>query len=442
MPLEFEDGFGRRDIMREDFLLREQPFRISATYNLDKPDPYEPLMYGNQYREFHERFFLQPLQRGTNRQVIGAIWSSQSAADWRGFGKSMLMAEESKRVCRDFGHSILRSYRVREADALANPFLAGYCTFDKSKEVTTFPSALLNAVAFILEQPYGEDEGSAHQELRRRIADQAEAEDGYEGEAVRQALKARLRTYRTLNVQLNHKTLDQFIDLLSGDDTARLTYFIRNEIGPRVKAGQGFNFVHVFNAYALCAGIISVTYFVDQIENFAKFTRNQDQEVKILRESMCQTAPSAEMASFVFQMHVHALQAIEDSWTAEHLPSLDFEVPINRTRIINLRGLQNTQEAKRLAAHYLKDYRLEGVEPEDPLHPFPEEVIELARDATHGNPRKFLETLGQILEYAISHEETVIDLALVQPLLGEDYQDGEQDEDEVDEDNFDNVERG
>src|SRR5262249_28918437 len=150
--------------------------RISATYNLDKPDPYEPLMYGNQYREFHERFFLQPLQRGTNRQVIGAIWSSQSAADWRGFGKSMLMAEESKCVCRDFGFSILRKYKVKEEHARANPFLAGYCTFDKSKEVKTFPSALLDAVAFILEQRYEAGDCSAHRELRRRIAALANAD--------------------------------------------------------------------------------------------------------------------------------------------------------------------------------------------------------------------------------------------------------------------------
>ena len=439
MPLEFDD-IGLRNIMLDDFLLKEQPFRISATYNLDKPDPYEPLMYGKQHPEFYEKFFIQPLQRGTNKQVIGAIWSSQSAADWRGFGKSMLMAEESKHVCNDFGFAALRRFKVKEENARANPILAGYCTFDQTKEIKTFSSALLDAVAFITEQPYEDGELTVHQELRRRIAATANAEDGYEGEAVRQALRKKLRSYRTLNVQLNHKTLDQFIELLSGADTPALTAFIRNEIGPRIKARQGFNFVHVFNAYALCAGIVSVTYFIDQIENFAKWARNQDQEVKILRESMVQTSPTAEMASFVFQMHISALQDIEDWWTAEHLPSLDFEVPINRTRTINLRGLQTTEEATTLAARYLKEYRPDGKEPGEPLHPFSEEVIKMVRDATKGNPRKFLENLGQILEHAVNDKVTVIDLTFVEPLLGEDYQDDESG-DETEEDDFENVER-
>ncbi len=437
MPLEFETD-GPRNIMLEDFLLRGQPFRISATYNPDKPDPYEPLMYGKQHTEFYEKFFIQPLQRGTNKQVIGAIWSTQTAADWRGFGKSMLMAEESKSLCRDFGLKLLRSFKVKEANARVNPILAGYCTFDQAKEIKTFSSALLDAVAFITEQPYADGELTVHLELRRRIAEKAGADEGYEGEAVRQALRKQLRSYRTLNVQLNHKTLDQFIDLLSGADTSALTTLIRNEIGPRIKAKQGFNFVHVFNAYAVCAGIASVTYFIDQIENFAKWARNQDQEVKILRESMVQTSPTAEMASFVFQMHVSALQEIEDWWTAEHLPSLDFEAAINRTRTINLRGLQTTEEAKTLASRYLKEYRPDGVKPKDPLHPFPEEVIKMVRDATKGNPRKFLETLGQILDHAVNDGVTDVDLTFVEPLLGDDYQDVVE---EVEDDDFENVER-
>lgn len=269
-------------------------------------------------------------------------------------------------------------------------------------------------MAFIVEQPYEDGELTVHQELRRRIAEKNNAEEDFEGEAVRTALRKQLRLYKTLNVQLSHKTLDQFIELLAGDDTDALTAFIRNEIGPRIKAKQGFNFVHVFNAYALCAGIVSVTYFIDQIENFAKWARKQDQEVKILRESMVQTSPTAEMASFVFQMHVSALQEIEDWWQAEHLPSLDFEQPINRTRTLNLLGLRTTEEAKTLAMRYLKEYRPAGMkEPRDPLHPFPEEVIKVVRDATKGNPRKFLETLGQVLEHAITNDERVIDLSLV-----------------------------
>ena len=436
MPLEFKEGFAPRNLMQKSFLLRENPFRISAIYNPDNPGTYEPKMYGQQYDEFYEKFFIQPLNRGRNKQVIGAIWSSQSEADWRGFGKSMLMSEESKRLCSDFGASMLESRGVEEGAIGANPVLAGYCTFEESKAVKTFASALLDAVAFMLEQPHGD--WTVHQELRNRISEDNDAEEGYEGEAVRRALRDKLRTFATLNVHLNHKTLDKFINLLASDHTAELTSFIRNEIGPRVKANQGFNFVHVFNAYAILAGIVSITYFVDQIENFAKWARNQDREIKVLRESMCQTSPTAEIASFIFQMHISALAEVEDWWVAEHLPSLDFEVPLNRTRTINLKGLQTTEEAVTLAKRYLEDFRVDENTPADGLHPFPVEVVAVVRDAAKGNPRRFLETFGQILDHAVAEDQSHIDLLLVEPLLGEDYQD---DAEETEEDDLKNIER-
>ena len=116
----------------------------------------------------------------------------------------------------------------------------------------------------------------------------------------------------------------------------------------------------MFNAYATLAGIVSITYFVDQIENFAKWARNQDREIKVLRESMCQTSPTAEIASFIFQMHIAALDEVEDWWVSGHLPSLDFDQPLNRTRTINLKGLQTTEEAVMLAKRYLEDFRVDG----------------------------------------------------------------------------------
>ena len=134
MPLKFKESFARPNLMRESFMLRENPFRISAIYNPDNPGTYEPKMYGKQYDEFYEKFFIQPLNRGKNKQVIGAIWSSQSATDWRGFGKSMLMSEESKRLCSDFGASMLEKRGVDDDAIAENPVLAGYCTFDQAKD--------------------------------------------------------------------------------------------------------------------------------------------------------------------------------------------------------------------------------------------------------------------------------------------------------------------
>jgi hypothetical protein len=137
-------------------------------------------------------------------------------------------------------------------------------------------------------------------------------------------------------------------------------------------------------------------------------------------------------------MHLGALQEIDSWWMTEHLPSLDFGVPINRTRTIDLKGLQTKEEAETLAARYLRDFRLDNAGTTDPLHPFPKEVIAFVRDATRGNPRKFLETLGNILDHAVAEAQQTIDLVFVEPLLATDDQGGA---DDTGEDDLENVER-
>ncbi len=420
----------QKSVLSDVFGLRENPFKSSHIYNVDKPDVFVPEMYGEQLEEFHRKFFLLPLGKESNKQVIGALWSSHQGDDiGKGFGKSMLMAEESRRINRDFGRAMLEFAEIGEQDIEENPILSGYCTFDQSKGVKSFPAALLDAVIFILESKHGEN-STVHAELRRRLISKIDASEGYEGEEIKQALLKELRRYRGLNVQLTHATLNGFIDRLCHEDTGDLIRFIRHEgIGPRIKATQGFNFVHVFNAFVSLAGIVYVAYFIDQIENFAMWTRKQDQEGKVLRESICQTSPTAEMSSFIFQMHIRAEAAIENMWKNEHLPSLSFNKPINAARVVYLKGLGSTQEAADLTAAYLAPCRKQEARAPSPIFPFTEEVIEAVRSAVGGNPRNFLESLFNILNQAELQNHKKIDLLFVQPLLedvGEEVSDDEE----------------
>jgi hypothetical protein len=145
---------------------------------------------------------------------------------------------------------------------------------------------------------------------------------------------------------------------------------------------------------------VHVVYFVDQIENFAKYARHQDRDVRILRESMCQTSPTADMASFVFQMHINALRVLEPIWHAEHLPSLDYSLPLNKGRIVDLQGLRSLSEAKKVTAKLLSRKRPEGANPPTTLHPFNEDSLDIVRQSTDGNPRRFLEMLDTLLTEA------------------------------------------
>jgi hypothetical protein len=431
MALKFKTN--GKDLMKDVFLLRENPFRSSEIFSIDRRATYVPKIYGEQFHEFYKKFFLIPLSREENKQVIGAVWSTHSGDQLgKGFGKSFLMARESLEINEDFGASKLRESEIDESDIAENPFLAGYCTFDQAKDVKTFPAALLDAVAFILES--GHNGGNVHMALRERIIERTGAVEGFESEAIMHALGKELRKYRSLNIQLNHASVERFIQKLCFSDTEDLVNFIRHYIGPRVKAAQGFNFVHVFNVFLLTAGIVYVVYFVDQIENFARFARNQERDLKILRESMCQTSPTDGMASFVFQMHVHALQVIEGWWdSVEHLPSLDPKKPINATRIVDLQGLKNRKDAEILAACYLANNRVDGAKAPHDLHPFDTDIVEAVRLSANNNPRRFLEKLGAILDSALVSERKKIDLTFVTPLLEDDeegisYSDEQEDE--------------
>jgi hypothetical protein len=410
---------GRRNILKDEFLLSGNPFRISEIYNIDEPGTYEPLMYGKQYDEFYEKFFLTPLTKERNRQIIGAIWSDYSANRLgKGYGKSMIMAEESKRINRDLGASELGRRGISKEDIAANPFVSGYCSFKEASEVKSFPAALLEAVAFILRSEHALFT-TVHQALRQRIKERIDPDPDYETEAIRTALEAEIRKYQSLAVQLTHKEVRAFIEHLCSDDTTVLIARM-GDIGPRIKAAQGFNFVHIFNVFLRLAGVEYVAYFIDQIENFAKYARRQDQNIRILRESICETAPTREMASFIFQMHIEAQHAIEDWWdNIQHLPSLDQKKKINATRIVDLKGLTSKKEARLLAEKYLFDYRISDAKESRPLHPFSEDIIEQVRRSESGNPRQFLQKLGAILDNAERDGRVKLDLAYVQPLLEE-----------------------
>ena len=405
--------------------LTESPWGNTEIFNADNEDAvYVPEAYGAQLEEFHEKFYLGPMSREKNRQVVGGLWSKDDGnGEGKGYGKSLLMYNESREINRDFGAAKLRAAGCDDEDIENNPFVSAYCGFEQSKEITAFSAAILDGVAFILESPHDEM-GNVHLALRERIAEAVGADDGYVSESLADALRKRLRRFRSLNMQLTHASVTKFIQKLCADDTEEVVRFIRQELGPRVKVRQGFNIVHIFNAFLQLAGVNYVTYCVDQVENFGRFSRNQDRDLKMLRESMCQTAPTSAMASFIFQMHVHALEAIEGWWDrVEHLPSLDPSVRANRPRLVNLQGLTRRKEAECLAAAGLKSRRPAGYKPPSDLHPFDRDIIESVRQHVHGNPRDFCRTLDNILKRGEDDRQERFDLDYVTDILEEQEED-------------------
>src|SRR6516162_6548954 len=103
------------NVLTDNFLLTDNPFASIDIYNVDVAHTYVPEVYGKHLAEFYEKFFILPLENDRHRQVIGAVWSSHEGNRWgKGFGKSMLMAEESKGINQDLGASMLRKMEVED----------------------------------------------------------------------------------------------------------------------------------------------------------------------------------------------------------------------------------------------------------------------------------------------------------------------------------------
>src|SRR6266404_1756653 len=92
-----------KDLMSEVFLLKDNPFRTSEIFSVDRSGTYVPEIYGEQFSEFYKKFFLVPLTKEKNKQVIGAVWSSHAGNSFgKGYGKSFLMFQESIEINSDF----------------------------------------------------------------------------------------------------------------------------------------------------------------------------------------------------------------------------------------------------------------------------------------------------------------------------------------------------
>jgi hypothetical protein len=86
-------------------------------------------MFGDQRKKSLRKFILAPLENG--QPLIGAVWSVVPGdPEARGFGKSTLMGEEAKLINQDFGKATLGYLDITEDEALKNPILCSYVSFN------------------------------------------------------------------------------------------------------------------------------------------------------------------------------------------------------------------------------------------------------------------------------------------------------------------------
>lgn len=401
--------------------LKGNPFPSLATYGEDIGIVYVPEMFGVQWHEFLRKFILGPLE---NRQpLIGAVWSvAHGDPAARGFGKSTLMAEEAKRINRDFGKSTLLSLGISEEDTQANPVLAGYVSFNVRGYggISSIDAAAFNLARFILR--IRDEQGiSTHTKIRERAAarlvSEGRAVAGDENSAIVAAVRERFRKL-AVTVDLRN-LLEDYIYHLASPDTDALEQFLVSEVGTWHHDRNGLKYLQILVVLAELAGIEHFTFFIDQVEDFtyiagaSKIQKN----VKIIRDALIEAEPFSTKASFVFQLHPAAYYRLQNAWQHEDLPSLDYDDPLNESIVVVLKGLEKFPSARLLTERILNDPTVTLPTRERGITPFNELALKAVWEATRPNPRDFLRTMNRLLELGNNQRVPTLDDAFVSPKL-------------------------
>lgn len=403
--------------------LKKNPFPGNGTYGEDSQLVYVPEMFGDQRKEFLRKFILSPLESG--QPLIGAVWSvfpGDPVA--RGFGKSTLMGEEAKLINRDFGRTTLAYLGVTEEDALANPILCSYVSFNTKAQggIANIDSAAFHLTRFMLRQVH-EGGTTIHQALRElavaKLMEAGKASPGAETDSIIQAVRER---FRNLAVTVDIRNLlEDYLQHLASPDTDALQRFLVDEVGTWHHDRNGLKYLQIFVAFAELAGIEHLTFFVDQVEDFtsqagaAKLQKN----VKIIRDALIETEPFASRVSFVFQFHPDAYEKLRDAWLHEDLRSLAWDERLNEPYVIVLQGLKTFDSAKLLADRCLNHPAVVNATRKPGIYPFTEGGLELVWEATKPRPRYFLRVLHDLLQLGNSHKVDTINEAFIKPNLAD-----------------------
>lgn len=406
--------------LETEYGFRRNPYSAKATYAEDTNDIYVPELFGDQRAEFVNKFVIAPLENG--QPLLGAVWSvvpGDPAA--RGFGKSTLMGEEAKRINADLGLSTLRSCGIPEADALANPILAGYVSFNAKTlgGISNIDSAAFHLVRFILRSDSTPGATTTHQKIQQmaaaRLVKQGRAVPGHEPEAIVQAVKER---FRSLAVTIDIRNLlDQYLNYLASPDTEALNRFLFNSVGSWHHDRNGLKYLQILVVLGDLAGIQHFTFFIDQVEDFTSVSdsRKIQKNVKIIRDAFLESEPLSSKASFVFQLHPDAQRRLRDAWRHEDLRSLEMDDPLNEPVVVVLNGLTDFHSVMRVVTciQDAPDIR----QPARGISPFTEDAIRHIWEATQPRPRWFVRAMHQVLQVANNKRPTTIDDRFVAPLL-------------------------
>lgn len=411
--------------MREKYFLRGNPFPPEAIMAEGSGEPcedgtiFDPNVNLAEVTEFFQKFVVRPAyDRGSS---FGALWSLGAGEGARGFGKSSLGQYGARRVCADFGLSVLKEYGSVKAEDIRT-FVASYSRFDRNN-VTNFHAVAFELVRWLTEKKRDMYETCPIVRLRQRIVEKLAGQElsyapgsDQEKDAIVEAVQdTRTQIPGTKIAPLN----EEFLRKLASTDIVELKNYLEN-VGTWHRIRNGFSYLDTVLTFAKAAGVSKAILFIDQVEDFANTgvpLYKRIREVERFRDIVKETAPFNSMTYFILTMHPDALGSISREWENARLPSISYDVPENRNRVVVLREIQAVDDAERLFKAYLNypEYRIQ--ETPDALHPFTSEAVATIQQLNGGRSGYMLRQANQILEIAAVENRVTIDGQYVSTLV-------------------------
>ncbi|MBI3827300.1 MAG: hypothetical protein HY294_15005 [Candidatus Rokubacteria bacterium] len=400
--------------------IKRIPFPRKGAYAESTQAVFVPEIFGDQWDEFRRKFFLAPLEIG--QPLMGAVWSlTPGDPKARGYGKSTLMGESAKLVSQDFGLSTLVELGIDEEDARQHPILASYASFTAAAYggVGNIDAVGFQLLKFLLREG-GEDEDDLHLRMRElaeaRLGQQGVSVDD-RGGAIASAIRTRCRK-AGIPVDIRGK-LEDYLEYLVGPDTESLNQFLAQDVHTWHQDRNGLKYLQLFVVFAELAGIQHLTFFVDQVEDFTSLSGSTkiQKNVKIIRDALIESEPFASRASFVFQFHPQAHEALRFAWDHEDLPSLAHDDPLNKPVVVVLKGLDDFSAARVAVERFLGHATVAVPARQPGIAPFTDEAVRQVWEATRPIPRNFLTVLHDVMRVGADARVALLDKDFVAPKL-------------------------
>lgn len=395
--------------IKKQWKLNQNPFPAQALFRFAGDDVrengllFDPDVYSDKMLEAIEKFVLGSAYSGLK---FAYLWSRGDALDQdaRGFGKSVLLQHLTWYVNEDWGVDAFKRAGLEANDAAEEPMCAVLTSFDTGN-IETLNEALFAAAEYATDFAHGSDPTLA-QRLRARLVERAGVDDA-EGLAelvIAEYRQLRGRTFGPPDEEMLFALLDE------NPDVARA---FMDSVSRAKRARSGTSYLSTLLLLVRAAGIRHVLLACDQLEDLASPNtpkQRRQRETERLRDFCLELLPMADLLTVVVTMHPRAELAIREPWQLADLPSYD-TTAANENRVVVMRPLKDSGEARRLLVAYLNPAR---ISPDDGIiDPFTEDAIEALFVRSTRKPRDVLRKAWALIEAGATAKWDIITAARV-----------------------------